>query len=237
MVAACTSKWRPICLVWFWKYYVGGKEKRLALGHYSRPGSAQLLMSLNSARDARDEARKLLEKGIDPAQHKRLTKLSAQAAAGESFEFVARKLHATKHAGWSPRYADRWIERMEKDLFPWIGSLPLKDITAPLLLQTLRLDGYQGSPLTQAALELSALLFQRPGNIRQMEWSELDLDGELWTIPAAKMKRSLHGKLNGRPHLVPLAPPAVAVLESVKSLSGHGRFVGGTTHPWPRGQR
>lgn len=276
---------------WFWKYYVGGKEKRLALGHYSRPGSAQLLMSLKAARDARDEARKLLEKGIDPAQHKRLTKLSVQAAAGESFEFVARELHATKHAGWSPRYADRWIERMEKDLFPWIGSLPLKDITAPLLLQTLRriesrgahetahtlrqtagqvfrhgiatgrcernpapdlhgalkpvvvkhmaavldpegvrslmraIDGYQGSPLTQAALELSALLFQRPGNIRQMEWSELDLDVGLWTIPAAKMKRSLHGKLNGRPHLVPLAHRAVAVLESVKSLSGHGRFV------------
>ena len=48
---------------------------------------------------------------------------------------------------------------------------------------------YEGQPLTRAALELSALLFQRPGNIRQMEWAELDIDGGLWTIPAAKMTR------------------------------------------------
>lgn len=84
---------------------------------------------------------------------------------------------------------------------------------------------YEGQPLTRAALELSALLFQRPGNIRQMEWAELDLDGRLWTIPAAKMKRTVHGKVNGRPHLVPLAAPAVAILRDLHPLTGHGRFV------------
>lgn len=87
------------------------------------------------------------------------------------------------------------------------------------------IDAYAGQPVTRAALLLSALLFQRPGNIRAMEWAEIDLDGGLWTIPAAKMKRTQHGKQNGRPHLVPLAPQAVAVLKELQPLTGHGCYV------------
>ena len=79
--------------------------------------------------------------------------------------------------------------------------------------------------MTRAALELSALTFQRPGNIRGMEWEEVDLERALWTIPAAKMKRTLHGKVNGHPHFVPLAKRAVDVLREVHPLSGHGRYV------------
>lgn len=114
------------------------QEKRLALGHYTKAGSNKVAVSLRAARDARDDARKLLRKGTDPAQQRQLEKLTRQVAADTTFEAVARELHATKHSGWSPRYGARWIERMEKDLFPWIGSLALADITAPLLLQTLR---------------------------------------------------------------------------------------------------
>jgi integrase len=72
---------------------------------------------------------------------------------------------------------------------------------------------------------LSALVFQRPGNVRAMEWAEVDLDAALWTIPALKMKRTAHGKVNGRPHLVPLAAQAVAVLRELHPLTGHGRYV------------
>lgn len=87
------------------------------------------------------------------------------------------------------------------------------------------IDAYQGQPVTRAALQLSALLFQRPGNIRSMAWADVDLDGGLWTIAAAQMKRDLYGKTNGRPHLVPLAPQAVAVLREIHPLTGHGRYV------------
>lgn len=87
------------------------------------------------------------------------------------------------------------------------------------------LHGYAGQPVTRAALLLSALTFQRPGNIRAMEWPEIDAERALWTIPAVKMKRSRHGKLNGRPHLVPLAPQALAILEDLRPLTGHGRYV------------
>lgn len=87
------------------------------------------------------------------------------------------------------------------------------------------IDGYTGHPLTRGALLLSALTFQRPGNIRQAEWAEIDFDKALWTIPAAKMKRTMHGKLNGRPHFVPLAPQAIEVLREMQALSGAGRYV------------
>ena len=67
------------------------------------------------------------------------------------------------------------------------------------------IDDYQGNPFTRAALTLSALLFQRPGNVRAMQWSALDLEGKAptWTIPSAEMKRSRYEKQNGRPHFVP----------------------------------
>ena len=134
---------------WFWKYRFGGKEKRLALGHYTEAGSKKVSVSLKHAREARDDARKLLRKGTDPAQQRQLDKLTRQAVAGITFEAVACELHATKHSGWSLRYGARWIERMEKDLFPWIGSLPLQDITAPLLLHTLRRIENRGAQTEQ----------------------------------------------------------------------------------------
>ena len=110
---------------WFWKYLFDGKEKRIALGHYAEVGSTSVRVSLKEAREARDEARKLQRGGTDPAQHRQLEKLIKQVTAGATFEVVARELHATKSGAWGPRYFERWIERMEKDLFPWISSLPM----------------------------------------------------------------------------------------------------------------
>ena len=107
-------------------------------------------------REVRDDARKLLRSGTDLAQRRQLDKLSRIAACGTTFEAVARELHAIKSSGWCPRYAVRWVERMEKDLFPWIGSLPLKEATAPLLLQTLRRIGSRGANETAHTLRKTA---------------------------------------------------------------------------------
>ena len=87
------------------------------------------------------------------------------------------------------------------------------------------IDAYDGQPTTRAALKLSALFFQRPGNIRAMEWAWVDLDNAMLTIPPANMKRTLHQKVNGRPHLVPLADQAVEILKELHLLTGHGRYV------------
>jgi integrase len=87
------------------------------------------------------------------------------------------------------------------------------------------IKGYKSGPIVRTALQLSPLLYQRPGNLRMMEWVELDLDRALWTIPSMKMKRTVPGKEQGEAHTVPLPTQAVALLRGIHPLTGHGRYV------------
>jgi integrase len=80
------------------------------------------------------------------------------------------------------------------------------------------IESYAGQPVTKLALLFSAHVFQRPGEIRQAEWQEIDFDGAVWTIPAARMKQR-------QPHRVPLSRQALAILHEAHGLSGVGRFV------------
>ncbi|MCU1500470.1 MAG: integrase family protein [Acidimicrobiales bacterium] len=100
-------------------------------------------------------------------------------------------------------------------------------ITDPAKLGDLlrAIAGYQGGPIVRAALQLTPILFQRPGELRGAAWAEFDLDAGLWTIPAARMKRSKDGKENGIPHLVPLPIQAVEILRSLHERTGHGVLV------------
>ena len=84
---------------------------------------------------------------------------------------------------------------------------------------------YKGGPIVRTALQLAPLLYQRPGNLAAMEWTELDLDAALWTIPSMKMKRTKLEKEQGEAHSVPLPVQAVALLRSLHPLTGHGRYV------------
>lgn len=84
---------------------------------------------------------------------------------------------------------------------------------------------YNGQPLTRGALVLSALLFQRPGNIRSMRWADVDLGKAMWSIPSADMKRTVQDKESGDPHLVPLSTQAVTELHALRDISGYGQFV------------
>lgn len=102
-------------------------------------------------------------------------------------------------------------------------SAVLEPVAAGALLRSI--DGYTGQPTTLAALKLAALLFQRPGNIRAMEWAWLDLEGAMLAIPPSDMKRTKHEKVNGKPHLVPLSTQAVKILTAVQQLTGAGRYV------------
>jgi len=52
-------------------------------------------------------------------------------------------------------------------------------------------DAYAATPVVRAALELALMVLLRPGELRFAEWSEIDLDAALWTVPAARMKREL----------------------------------------------
>jgi integrase len=80
------------------------------------------------------------------------------------------------------------------------------------------IEGFEGQPTTVAALKLMALLFPRPGELRQAEWSEFDLDAAVWSIPASRAKMR-------REHRVPLPRQALAILDGLKPLTGHSCFV------------
>jgi integrase len=80
------------------------------------------------------------------------------------------------------------------------------------------LDGYQGSPVTLAALRLAPLLFLRPGELRGLLWEEVDLDADEIRIGADRMKMR-------EAHIVPLTRQAKAILEDIRQLTGHGKYV------------
>ncbi len=77
--------------------------------------------------------------------------------------------------------------------------------------------GYQdGTPVVVAALKLAPMLFVRPGELRSARWADIDLDAGEWKFTASKTKT---------PHLVPLAPQAVAILRELQPLTGRGPYV------------
>ncbi|RQW83017.1 MAG: DUF4102 domain-containing protein [Geobacter sp.] len=86
---------------------------------------------------------------------------------------------------------------------------------APLLRD---IDGYQGSFVVKCAMQLAPLVFVRPGELRQAEWSEIDLDAAEWNIPAERMKMKVA-------HLVPLSTQAVAILRELEAVTGRSRYV------------
>ena len=89
-----------------------------------------------------------------------------------------------------------------------------KDVA--LLLKAIH--SYSGHIFCTAALRLAPMVFQRPGELRSMEWSEVDLDAAEWRIPGSKMKMR-------NDHIVPLAKQAVRLLEGMQAVTGEGRFV------------
>ena len=262
---------------WRLDYRFNDKRKTLALGVYPEVG-------LKLAREKRDEARRLLAEGIDPAELRKVTKATSKLSAANSFEAVAQEWFAKYQPTWSEGHATRIIRRLERDIFPWLGNRPIAEITAPELLASLQriekrdaietahramqncgqvfryavatgraernpaadlvgaiapavktsfptitdpskiaellraIDGYKGSFITQCALKLAPLVFVRPGELRKAEWSEFDLEHQLWTIPAERMKMR-------EKHFVPLSQQAVAILTELQALTGSRQFV------------
>lgn len=260
---------------WRQKYRFNGKEKLLAFGVYPD-------ISLKDARARRDDARKLLANGIDPGEAKKAQKAAGMERAANSFEVVAREWFSKNRDTWAPSHADKIITRLERDVFPWLGSKATTDISAPDVLAVLHriekrgtldtahrakgnisqvmryaiatgraerdpcpdlrgalpparetnfpsitdpvkvaellraMDAFSGTLVVKAALLLAPLLFVRPGELRQAEWKDFDLDKAEWRYYVTKTKSD---------HSVPLATQAITILKDLHPLTGHGRYV------------
>ncbi|MDA0220985.1 MAG: tyrosine-type recombinase/integrase [Proteobacteria bacterium] len=137
---------------------------------------------------------------------------------------TARRLRGT--AGSVFRYAIATARAENDPTVALRGALVAPTVThRPTLLDPkaigalLRaIDGFQGQPTTRAALQLMAVLFPRPGELRAAEWCEFDLESAVWTIPAERPKMR-------RAHRVPLPAQAVSILRALKQLTGRGALV------------
>lgn len=89
------------------------------------------------------------------------------------------------------------------------------------------IEGYDGQPMTQLALKLAPHVFVRPGELRQAEWEEIDLEAGIWKISASKMKMR-------QPHMVPLSRQAIAILQAAQALTGRHRYVFASLYPGKR---
>ncbi|MDD4200596.1 MAG: tyrosine-type recombinase/integrase, partial [Eubacteriales bacterium] len=251
-------------------------EKLLALGSYPE-------ITLLDARQRRDEARRHLANKIDPGAVRKAQKQSSIQET-ETFEVIAREWHYRFKSTWSEGHAATIMDRMERDLFPWIGKRPIAEIKAPELLAAMRrvefrgaletahrirtiggqvfryavatgraerdisvdlkgalpqpqekhraaiteplevakllrsIDDYSGSFVVKCALKIAPLVFVRPGELRHMEWTELDFENAQWNLPAGKMKMK-------EPHLVPLSDQAIKILKELQGLTGTSRYV------------
>lgn len=116
---------------WRMKYRFGGKEKLLAFGTYPD-------VPLIRAREKRDEARRLLADGVDPGENRKAQKAAKVALSANSFELIGREWFAKMKPEWADSHADKIMARLERDIFPWLGSRPVAEMTAVEVLTTLK---------------------------------------------------------------------------------------------------
>ncbi len=123
---------------WRFKYRFANKEKLLSLGTYPD-------VSLKDARDRRDIERKKLASLIDPAINRKAVKAAWLGNQANTFEIVAREWLGQKAKIWAASNTTKTTRRLEIDAFPWLGSRPIADITAPELLAVLRKTEARGA--------------------------------------------------------------------------------------------
>ena len=110
--------------LWRWNYDYAGKTKTMALGRWPE-------VSEKEARAAHTAGRELLRKGVDPMQQRREAKLRARFQAGATFEVVAKSWIDAQKEHWSAGYLDKIERRLAKNVYPWLRSRPIAEISTP----------------------------------------------------------------------------------------------------------
>ncbi|EDR1382535.1 DUF4102 domain-containing protein [Salmonella enterica subsp. diarizonae serovar 61:r:z53] len=156
--------------LWYMKYRIDGKEKKLAFGPYPD-------VSLFKARQLRDAARARVREGVDPAADKKIAQQKKKN--GQTFQQIAMNWHAD-HRRWSAHYAKTIQRRLETYIFPDIGDSLIDQITTETLLFTLRKVENKGFLEITARLKNYVTEIMRYAVKKQLIKSNpaLDLDGE-----------------------------------------------------------
>lgn len=180
---------------WRYRYRIAGKQKQVVLGAYPD-------LKLRDARELRDEKKRILRSGKDPAAEAKRQALGDDGLSGPTFEVVAREWHGKQIARWKPVHAKDVIESLERDVFPAIGVLSLDTIDPPLLLTVLERVQDRG------AIETAHRLRQRVSSIFEYGiakgWVSMD--------PAASIGKAMEPRIAGKRW------PAVTTLQDAREV-------------------
>ncbi len=189
--------------LWRYRYRIAGRENVFAVGHYPQ-------LSLANARTERDKARALIKQGIHPAHNRQAQRVAQVAENRNTFEAIAREWIEQRRARWSAYYL-RQVERsLQADAYPYIGTLPMRSITAAHLLEIIKRAEKRG------AETVAILLRQWCSGIFRFAVATLRADAD----PAAALKGAID-----RPkvqHSKPLARNAIP--DFLKAMESYGGF-------------
>lgn len=159
---------------WRHKYRFAGKEKRLAYGVYPE-------ISLKEARNARDDSRRLLREGIDPAKIKRTRKARQNWEAENTFHSVSEEWFQKQVGTWAEATAKKRRALLHNDLLPWLGKSPVTDLeTIDLLACLQRIEDRGALETAHNARQVLGQVFRFAKQTRRVtENPALDLKGAL----------------------------------------------------------
>ena len=181
--------------VWRLKYRLGGKERLYAIGIYPA-------ISLDAARLERDTIRARIRQGHDPVKGRQLERAAAAVSSGQTFEMVAADWLSNQH--WSDIHREKSSRALERDVFPRIGSLPVKDITAAMVAGAIE------AIVKRGAIDTAGKILQHVGGVfRFAQARGLRADN-----PAEPVHEVLPAKQAGRMPALVTFPELGALLRS-----------------------
>lgn len=116
---------------WRFKYRMHGKENRISLGSFPD-------VSLTDAREHHRQELKRINDGIDPSLERQKKKRLSSIEAAQTFEAVAREWHSRYTSRWTKRYSESLLRRLEQNVFPDVGNVPVDQLTAPDVVTCLK---------------------------------------------------------------------------------------------------
>lgn len=207
--------------LWRYRYRIAGKENVFAVGEYVQAPSGEAkgqtqsrrnagMLTLAEARTRRDECRALVKQGIHPAHYRQAARMEQSARNANTFEAVAREWIAKKKPGWTPYYLRQVENFLEADVFPYVGSLPIRNVTAAHLLEIVRrVEGRGAATVALMVRQWASAIFRYA-----VATLRADVD------PAAALRGAIH-----RPKVEHRKPMSRAQIgDFVKALEVYGGY-------------
>lgn len=195
--------------LWRYRYRIAGKENVFAIGEYFNDRRAGHV-SLEDARRERDRARQLVKQSVHPAHYRQTQRLAQLADASNTFEGVARDWISAGRKGWSPYYARQVEHCLDTDVFPYIGTLPVRSVTAAHLLEIMRrVEGRGAETIAILIRQWCSAIFRHA-----VQTLRADADPAAVLKGAIKRPKTVHSK--------PLSHEQLAAF--VKALDGYAGY-------------